>query len=576
MLLTVKRTEDNDVSIIELIDFERISKEDVLDLFDKYRDKGTIYNCNFNDSLWFFSNQATSFSIRFGFDELLFTAESKTRALGTFDILLFAIKSFLLYQLDDKNLSSIRGIYYDLKNVFNCTKYFNPSERNNIFKMEKQMSNHILDFIEFYPVLNVDEKYIEIMEILYEKQLYKIKPNKNTREIGNFESVFRLGEKIDVFWENAKLEEKEKYFPIILWWRITTRIPIRATEFILTPYDCLKNENGQYFLTIRRTNQKGDSGKKQVTHSIDGDYRLERISISEDLYNLIEEYKQMVDDYDFIPEFYGNSEDKSDRRQFLISNRSYYKHIGNKGAKGVSVKRSFQHDFFNYGKIRQLLHAFYINIVQNQFNLVVIPKLTDDSELKEYQIELLSPMDTRHHAFINAVLNDVEPLFVKQLGGHSSVSSSLHYFSHVDKFVKCFTYSMARRLNSNAENNLKHLERNSKDILSLKKPIKFKEVKGGKCSSEQSCNLEDCRKVIFQCDDDCGHFHRNNVEEIKDLITKNEREVSLQIEELRNLFKSINKVKNFKESYGQRVNKIKSVANQNALLISKYRINGGD
>ncbi|WBL15221.1 hypothetical protein [Sutcliffiella sp. NC1] len=582
MLLTMNKMEDTDVSMIQSVEFHKISKKEVMELFNKFLKRGTIRDCGFDDEIWYFSNPKGSFSLRFQLDELLFAVEAKKRDIDKFENLLYAFKTYLVYQLDSKGLDTIQGIYYSLKNVLLTTRYFNPSTKNSLFEVMSWVNyyHHVLEFIEFYPLLNVDEKYIEIIEILYEQNQIDREQKGNKRELGNFESVFKLGEIIDIFWENANSVEKETFFPIILWWRITTIIPLRTNELILTPYNCLKIENDNYFLTIRRTDQKGDNGKKVVTHTIEGDYRIEDISISKDLYDLILEYMQVVDHYDFVPNFYNQENSKTERRKFLFSNRSYFERVGNDGAKGAIIKRSYTQDFFTYGRLQNLLKSFYFKVVQNQFNYEVISKQQEDKEIKEYQIELLSLMDTRHHAFINMVLNDIEPLFVKRLGGHSSIESSMHYFSHVDKFVKCFTYSIARRLsdqglfvNNTTELNNNNFNSDFRDKLYQNEIHSLKSVSGGKCSSQQSNDLEDCKVVNFKCKvGNCPHFYPDNKEEITKIVSENEKTVTREIEALRELVKTYKKVKDFKENYDQKVNKIKSYANQNALLMSKYNV----
>src|SRR5690606_16421815 len=114
------------------------------------------------------------------------------------------------------------------------------------------------------------------------------------RNIGNFESVFKLNEVIEDFWANPDLDLKEKFFPIKLWWEISTIIPIRTTELIVTPYDCIDSRNNNYFLTVRRTQLKGSYDKK-VKHNVLSDYRLQEVKITKELYELIDEYRTMVD-----------------------------------------------------------------------------------------------------------------------------------------------------------------------------------------------------------------------------------------------------------------------------------------
>ena len=56
----------------------------------------------------------------------------------------------------------------------------------------------------------------------------------------------------------------KKWFPIYFWIKITFILPLRATEMLLTPKDCIYRENGKIFLKVRRTNLKGSGKKKRL------------------------------------------------------------------------------------------------------------------------------------------------------------------------------------------------------------------------------------------------------------------------------------------------------------------------
>lgn len=67
-------------------------------------------------------------------------------------------------------------------------------------------------------------------------------------------------------------ETFRKWFPIYFWVNITFILPLRATEMLVTPRECLRRtEDGKVLLTIRRTRLK--KGKRTVYYDVNKDYR---------------------------------------------------------------------------------------------------------------------------------------------------------------------------------------------------------------------------------------------------------------------------------------------------------------
>ena len=63
-----------------------------------------------------------------------------------------------------------------------------------------------------------------------------------------------------------------KWFPIYFWVNITFILPLRATEMLVTPKNCLqRTEDGKAVLTVLRTRLK--KGKRTVYYDVDRDYR---------------------------------------------------------------------------------------------------------------------------------------------------------------------------------------------------------------------------------------------------------------------------------------------------------------
>ncbi|WP_324729454.1 hypothetical protein VO178_02460 [Lysinibacillus fusiformis] len=564
---------DSDIKLIQIKEFETIDMSHVLNIFQEYKKRGVILNGNFQDSKWRLDNFTSSYTITFDFNNLLFIRESKKRDIGEYEKLVTAVKAFIVYKLETSVIQTIYDYSKALTSVFLETNFF-MVDNIRIFDPQKskiKSFGFILDFLNFYNKLNVDDEYIEIMMFHWENYTFQKKIN-NQRNIGRFESIFKLSEVIEDFWESANQEFHEKYYPIKIWWEISMIIPIRTTELALTPYDCIKEKENNYYLQVRRTQLKGNAGKKKVSHSIENDYRLQEIRINKRLYQLIDRYRQIVDDYDQMY-YYDENEIIPTKRKFLFSYRSYFKYLENKLTKyriGNMVKQTGK-EYFSAGSLHRLLDNFFIEIVSGKYNYEVISKLENKEELEPNQIELVNPMDTRHFAFINMVLNDIEPLFLKKLGGHDAIDSSIHYFSHIDNFIKCFTYSTAKRLVNNKKVNSKKSELDfyNKYKNTSKIPIQtYRNVKNGRCISQQSLTeLMDCRRVNNNCLI-CSFFQPKNTQVYIEKIKENEDRIETEITNLKHLIEAFKRAKNFNEEFMQKINIIKGYANQNAGLIS--------
>jgi hypothetical protein len=586
MILVQRRISDSNVSMIEMKEFDKEALNEAKERFELYKLQDVISNCNFEDASWTITNESLVKRFNFKYSEIVFKKEVKTRELGAYENFINAVKAYLLYKLENNALSTVCGISASFEKFFNETHFLNIEYldvvRNKRLCSYSYYTNlrYLLEFLEFID-FEVDKEYSELLNYQNDAYFTWIEQNRdlNQREITDFESMFKFDEIIESFWNTCSEQEKEEYFPIILWWKITTRIPLRVTEFVLTPYDCIRCTDDKYFIKLRRTRLKGERGKL-ISHKIEKDYRIEEYRINKEIYDLISSYKELVDKYDFIPSFYGEKSDCIGRRKFLLSRRAYF---NSRKFKATSLRANNMY-FFTVVNLKFLFYMFCKEIVCNRFNMQLVAKGTDTSEISNNQIEIIQLMDTRHFAFINLVLNDIEPLIIKKISGHKSVESSLHYYSHVEKFVKCYTYSMAKRIAVRSESNkdvsVIQSNVNFTDETHIKfnkifgeDKVQFREIEEGMCSSQQQ-NYSDCQRVNNECEI-CEFYHpRNELSKQKVLsrIESNNNDIKLEVEALKTLLRQYKKVKNFNSEYGQKINHIKGLANENSMLIGKHII----
>ena len=195
------------------------------------------------------------------------------------------------------------------------------------------------------------------------------------------------------YWDKAGTEEKRFFFPVYFWWNLTAILPLRPTEFLLTPLDCIMEHEGKYLLTIRRTRMK--KGERHG-YKISEDYELCSYEITAELYTAISQYRTLI-----------SKEDRPAIGTLLIP------------------ERNVPSGYFSLHQMRRRLKAFCREV------------LHDGS----YPIHL---GDTRHLAMVNLILSGGSPVVCRELAGHEDIDISSHYYSNMSMVVESIVTSRFR------------------------------------------------------------------------------------------------------------------------------------
>ncbi|MFZ8504510.1 integrase, partial [Staphylococcus aureus] len=133
------------------------------------------------------------------------------------------------------------------------------------------------------------------------------------------------------------------FYPILIWWNLTTIIPIRSTEFCLIKRDSISKEGNRFFLTITRI-------KKPLNDAVN---YYNKIEINESMYHLLNNYIELTEEY-------GESET-------LISYRSLI-YADNPGRRELQ-KRDL--NSFNKNNLEKLLKRFYKEVINEYYHINV-------------------------------------------------------------------------------------------------------------------------------------------------------------------------------------------------------------
>lgn len=238
------------------------------------------------------------------------------------------------------------------------------------------------------------------------------------RTLAHYQSYFRFDHYLNVFWASATQDEKALYFPIYFWWKITAILPLRPTECVLTPRNCIRENNGKYYLTIRRTKVKGT--KQGVQYNIAADFEKKEYPIPKTLGQAIVSYIAETE------ETYHSDIDVLFCKTMQFS-------------KACVLNPNDHH--YTYENLTQCLQHFYIHVLQKKFGLNI---LENAQQLGEQEIQKIRLGDTRHIAMVSLAVSGATPTICKELAGHDSIEISAHYFSNVKSFLDVLSYERFR------------------------------------------------------------------------------------------------------------------------------------
>jgi len=381
----------------------------ITNLILELKSKGIFLSKSFHDDVWLFSHEySPGRSIKLDFNKIVVD-------LNKDDLLL--IKYWVGSLLEKYRPSTCIHYFNNFSKAVNITNFFSLDRLN--FFVKWLLEDHISDNDKTYLLSNVFS-FFDFSEIHnstdYLAKLYdirnKIKFTKNPIELPSskyillfsyyLENYFLDIENNECFDETETLNKKILYYPILIWWNLTTIIPIRSTEFCIIKRNCLSEESDKYFITITRIKTPLD----------------QKFEINESVYQLLNNYIAHTEDY-------GESET-------LISYRSLV-YVDNTERRRLQKKDL---NSFNKNNLDKLLNRFYKEVL-NEYYQINIPKN-----------QKLSPNDTRHIAFVSLMMQGISPIEVAHLGGHKTIAAQYHYSFHKEYWIDNEVFKLIKNYTS--------------------------------------------------------------------------------------------------------------------------------
>ena len=517
---------------------DEISLSDCEGMFAELKEKGIIKNDDFRDNVWSCFYDLYEINIKFDFN------------IEVPQEIILSLKKYILIKLCLKR----NGVYTSqiafrhIKDMLEKTSVF---DIDTVPDFRKYVSNNqtvlylsnCKEFLQFCTFKEACEFYAKIKN-------FTIRNNPKSREIPSYDSILKYDCLIRDFIDTGNIDLRVKYCPILIWWMISTITPLRPSEFVLLKRNCIYKKKEKFYIHIERIKSRSDRKNYDVPI-------MTEFQIPEALFEFIS---------DFID--YANEIDSSD---YLVSD-DFYKRYLKKVKKRSKNKITLQ-------KFNHLFKLFENEVVEGIYHYEIVALGT---VIKDNQIERIRLGDTRHLAFMNMLMQGLNPLYIQRIGGHYTLEEQLSYCNHLDTFTSAKTYMLSKMLNNKNEVYYRNysdnidwgLKQTEKELLGAKF-YQLSKVKdgAGRCTSTNfpmDCRCEEC---LF-----CEHFipEKNVAQDyIAELKQSNLQNIKIKKEVLKKLLKE--QIKDEKEIGTVSMN-LAALINQE-MILNAYTLSlekGGD
>lgn len=409
--------------------------------FNEYTKKGVILSGSFDDYKWELTNEVDHFLIDFDVNELDYALEKKEVLLGCdYEDCLQILHTYAVFRMN-----------YSLKTVQKSVRFIVKYLNDFFIPNDLNACCAIMNFMELLPETTFTE---DVIENIYDEIHYQYcnKWQNDPRKLKRYQSYFRFDHFLSIFWRECSVEERILYFPLWLWWNLTSIIPLRVIELILIPRDCIKTNKSERFLILRRTRLKSEKGTAH--HTIADDYKEYEYLIPDSISDIILWYIEVT-----------NKNYKSDIDSLFCVNTQY-----------ELLGRHNKYDqHYMPRHLKYLLSKFYADVLIEKHGFNIVNENTDI--LHEKEIEIIRLGDTRHIACIGIMVSGNDVQIVKELAGHQNIQTGANYYSSITKFMDAM---LLEHVSINTNSNTHTSAINSEYISEVSQ---YEEITGGRCTS---------------------------------------------------------------------------------------------
>ncbi|KGR85701.1 hypothetical protein CD30_19100 [Ureibacillus massiliensis 4400831 = CIP 108448 = CCUG 49529] len=506
-MITQKRVKElNGALNIQITENHKFNKNNIYKYLSKLetsKEQGILHTDSFESDYWiivdFMGNRS---HLKFDID--------------LYPDLKIALKCYLLIFIDAKfSINHIRYVSTSIKQAIIASGGF---KKRNVDAFEEYAMSKTLN--NRYRFNDIISKFLSFIQLTY-RDLYDLKikyMEEKNRDLPNYEVIIDFHYFMMEFENQATALQKTKFFPIILWWKITGIIPMRPKEFCLLEWDCCYEQSGNYFLKVPRSKQEAKSYSELSVTNI--------IRINKNIYDSILEYKQTVPS-ELIEKYLFS---------FRIQSR-YYK---------IAKKTTRREDMYHQDMLHNLLICFYKEIVGwNNSDFYRFVKRNENGEINRIIRNYITLADTRHFSICNMMLQGINPLTIAKMAGHTRIGTQRNYWGHLESFVESHVYIISTKARINKlEKILGEGVFDVKDKINESRiytPEDFplrKEVKHGYCKYGA---LDNCAGECRYCND-FFYYPKNSDEGLEWLLSGSEileQQLVTELKSLLNIYKNM-------------------------------------
>ena len=452
--------------------------------FNECCKKGQIKS-NYEDQLWRTDNEVNPCSINFDLKREKYLSHGMKYIRMQHSEMINAMKTYAIWCMGTYSFNGIQSRIRWIKKVLE-----HIGEKN--LSLEGGASYCLKEFLEFIMISQKDIKSVT------NRIKFKKRTERGRRELKPIITYEAAAERSRNLMFHGTYEERIKFFPVYLITNFGARLPLRATEWTVTPFECLgKNEDGVTF-TARRTNQK-KHGRK-IGNDIDSDYNLFVYSLP------YTEVMQMIEWY--------REETKEHKRRFLFD----YDETSLRD----SLRKRFSLDSLN-----DLIKEFVDTYMNDSEDLSWIRYLYGIE-----RFEAFTAGDMRPIALINLYFSGASLDICMELADHDSMETTYHYITNVKEVIEASQFmKMQKRINR---------ERRVVELQEQKAIVEQKHMKPG-CNS-----LKPSKGDTSDCDLRCvgsKHCvvcrHCNPTEQMKkEFVEEKKQQLDVMVSEMQDYIKS--------------------------------------
>lgn len=412
-LEAVKRFDD--YFYFEIID--QLSPEvidEAKETFEHYRSSGVIKAECYDASDWYILDGVHSPQrIRFDFDEVAFQRVCHQKLGVTLDEYRTAMRVALMAAMGRVVALTLGALCREMRRL--------AVELDTFF--DHLNPEHAEYYVNFLELLSGNTAWKTTLIKRLETEVVRAgnARAKKARELSYAESYFLFDNYLNKFWSGASSDEKLLYFPVFFWWKVTSILPLRPTECVVTPRKCLRiGDDGKNYLTVRRTLQK--RVYKAISYDLEKDYVKKEYPISKEIADVIAWYISETE------KEYVSAED------VLFSKRTQVR---------LSGAKSYRDQFY-YGNLKSCLDRFYQKILVAKYGLRVRNEAVKTMRLEKGEIDQLQLGDTRHLAMISIMASGHSRSICRELAGHLDPDISFNYYGNLKTFLHLLSFEKAR------------------------------------------------------------------------------------------------------------------------------------